>query len=236
MIAGALARLLQSRGVDVGVMKPIETGCGRHRSLGAEEGDAQLIADDASYLKRAARVCDPIEEIVPYQFTDPIAPWPASIREGKTIEMKKILTQYTSLRKKHSIMIVEGAGGIMVPITKDQDMLHLILQLKLPVLLVARLGLGTINPIRLTIEYGKKHGISFVGIILNQTERVKQLADKTNPDVLRELTDVPIIGSFPYIKNFDHAEKKIAYSKEILMRRKPMRDWVFDFLGGSEVV
>lgn len=198
-IAGALARGLRADGIDVGVMKPIETGVstpGRNRQPVGLSG-----ADDASYLKRAAGVSDPIELISPYRFRYPLAPWPASIKEGKKIEIKKILTAYKKLAEKHSFMIVEGAGGLLVPITEHLDVVDLILAMKLPVLLVARAGLGTLNHTRLTIEYGKNRGILFVGIILNQAQPQKTLADQSNPLILSHKIDVPIIGSVPYVKH-----------------------------------
>ena len=203
MIAGALARLLQSFGMPVGVMKPIETGCG-----------AKRIPQDAVYLKKAAKVTDALSEIAPYCFCDPIAPWPASLREEKKIELTTILTQYESLLKKHSFMIVEGAGGLRVPITENKDMLHLISEMNLPVLLVAKSGLGTLNHIRLTIEAGRQHGIFFAGIILNQTKRYQTLADQTNPSILERCVDVPMIGTFPCLKEGDPTEKKSRTQKK----------------------
>lgn len=189
-IAGALARGLRADGIDVGVMKPIETGCG-----------SRLIPADAVYLKKKAGVSDSLEAIVPYRFRYPLAPWPASIKERKRINIKRILSAYKKLREKHSFMIVEGAGGLLVPITEHLDIVDLILAMKLPVLLVARTGLGTLNHTRLTIEYGKQRGILFAGIILNQAQPQQTLADKSNPLILSNKVDVPIIGSVPYVKN-----------------------------------
>ncbi|MEK7702451.1 MAG: dethiobiotin synthase [Nitrospirota bacterium] len=225
MIAGALARMLQSRGINVGVMKPIETGCGK-----------RVIPKDAVYLKKAAKVDDAFFEVAPYCFCDPIAPWPASLREKRKISMRKIVTQYRSLQKKHSIMIVEGAGGLLVPITENKDMLDLMLEMNLPVLLVARAGLGTLNHIRLTVEYGKQHGIVFAGVILNQTKQSQTLADKTNPGILEKKIDVPIIGSFPYLKISSRSEKKIVDSKEILIKKTRVQDCVFNLFGLPELL
>ena len=100
-------------------------------------------------------------------------------------------------------MIVEGVGGLLVPITEQMDVVDLILKMNLPVLLVARAGLGTLNHTRLTLEYGRARGISFIGIILNQAQPIRTLADKSNPRILAKKTDIPIIGQFPYVKNLD---------------------------------
>jgi dethiobiotin synthetase len=94
-IAGALACQLRSEGIDVGVMKPIETGCGSKR-----------MPADAVYLKKAAMSTDSLELITPYRFRIPLAPWPASIKEKKKIEIKKILAAYEQLCARHAFMIV----------------------------------------------------------------------------------------------------------------------------------
>jgi dethiobiotin synthetase len=189
-IAGALASGLRAEGVDVGVMKPIETGCG-----------PKMIPQDGIYLKKMASVTDSLEAIVPYRFRDPIAPWPASIKARKKIAIEKILTTYEKLCAKHSFMIVEGVGGLLVPITEQIDVADLILAMNLPTLLVARAGLGTLNHTRLTLEYGQNRGILFSGIVLNQAEPLQTIADKTNPDILSKKTNVPIIGRVPYVKS-----------------------------------
>ncbi len=207
LIAGALARLLRSMGLNVGVMKPIETGCLMRQG--------KLIPQDASYLKRAARAIDPIEAIVPYRFWEPIAPWPASIREKQKIEIKKIVAAYKRLEKEHAFMIVEGVGGLRVPITEKTEVIHLIQRLDLPVLLVARSGLGTLNHTLLTIQYGQERGLQFLGVILNATQSAKTLADKTNRSVLSKKIDVPFIESFPYIKNIKKTDR-ITFSTTIL--------------------
>ena len=247
MIAGAIARLLQSVGVDVGVMKPIETGRQRPSAGGpsaggltpfqaVEEGERkreQLIPDDASYLKLAAMVRDPITQIRPYRFRDPIAPWPASIRERRPIQVKKIISAYEKLQKNHSFVIIEGIGGLLVPITADFDLIHLIQAMSLPVLLVARSGLGTLNHTLLTIQHGERHGILFRGIILNQTQSVCTLADETNRTVLAKKTKIPLLGPVPFIKNWQKTDSGIEQAKAILFRNKPIRDWILGSVGNS---
>ncbi len=208
-ISGAIARLLQSSGVDVGVMKPIETDCRANR------------LSDASYLKMAARVDDSIEQITPYRFSDPLAPWPASMRERRPIRMSKIITAYKQLEKKHSFVIVEGAGGLLVPITAQIDVLDLIVTLSLPTLLVARLGLGTLNHTLLTIRHGEANRINFRGIILNQTQPTLTIADQTNKAILAKKTKVPIFGPFPYMEDCSLIDAGIERSKVALSKIKP---------------
>ena len=208
LIAGALARLLYASGVNVGVMKPIETGCSKRFG--------RLIPQDACYLKKAARVNDALELINPYRFKDPIAPWPASIREGRKIQIRKILAAYNRLKRRHSFLIVEGVGGLRVPLTKTTDVVDLIKALALPVLLVARSGLGTLNHTLLSLKEGQAHGIQFLGIILNETQSEKTLADQTNRSVLSQRTSLPLLGPFPYIRDFKKTDEGIELSRKRL--------------------
>ncbi|HEY5600127.1 MAG TPA: dethiobiotin synthase [Candidatus Manganitrophaceae bacterium] len=220
VIAGAIARFLVSQGVDVGVMKPIETGCRRR--------GGKLIPADGSYLRAAARVEDPLGLITPYPYQYPLAPWVASIREKRRIHFKKIRSAYEQLRRAHSFLIVEGVGGLLVPLTAKSDLLDLILFLELPVLLVARSGLGTINHTLLTIQYGSQQGLQFQGILLNRTTPQETLADKTNPETLRRRTGLPLLGCFPYFEKKGSREENIERSKSLFMkrRRREGRDFI----------
>ena len=210
LIAGALARTLQSTGVNIGVMKPVETGCPMRRG--------ELMPQDACYLKKAAKIIDPLESITPYRFRDPIAPWPAAIRAGEKIDIRKISAAYKRLQKRHSFLVVEGVGGLIVPLSARMDVIHLIQALALPTLLVARSGLGTLNHTLLSLQYGQEHGIRFAGVILNETASMTTLADQTNPQVLAQKTTVPIWGPFPYITHLERTECGIEQSKTILSR------------------
>ena len=104
----------------------------------------------------------------------------------------------------------------MVPLTQRFDLIDLILLLDLPVLLVARSGLGTLNHTLLTLRYGSEQGLRFLGVVLNQNRPRKTLADQTNLETLRERTDVSLLGGFPYFKKAGIREKNIERSKELL--------------------
>jgi dethiobiotin synthetase len=206
VIAGAIARILSSEGIDVGVMKPFESGCRQ-----TKEG---LIPADAAYLKRSACSEDPLGLITPYSFKEPLAPYPASIRAKEKIDLSRVLKAFHQLQKRHSFLIVEGVGGLMVPLTARKDLLSLILLLKLPVLLVARSGLGTLNHTLLTLGYGCEHGASFAGVILNRTDPKKELSEESNLEILKKRTDLPILGPLPYLGEKDSIEKRIEQSRK----------------------
>jgi dethiobiotin synthetase len=226
VIAGAIARALSSEGVDVGVMKPIETGCRR--------GKGGLVPADGIYLKAAARSTDSIGSVTPYRYRDPLAPYAASLREKKKVHLGNIVKAYDRLRRQRSFLIVEGVGGLMVPLTNTLDLIDLILLLDLPVLLVGRSGLGTLNHTLLTLRFGSEHGVRFIGIILNQLSPGKTLADKTNPEVLEGRINVPLAGPFPYFKKTGIREKDIERSKTLFMNDLLMKEMVFNWMRSGE--
>lgn len=223
VIAGAIARALSSYGVDVGVMKPIETGC--------RQSKGELIPADGMYLKGAACLNDPIGSITPYSFREPLAPYTASIRDKKKIHLETILKAYDRLRRRHSFLVVEGVGGLIVPLTRNVDLLDLILLLDLPVLLIARSGLGTLNHTLLTLRYGLEHRIRFAGVVLNQASPKKTLSDETNAEVLSERITVPLAGPLPYFRKTGIQEKDIERSKKLLMGNPLLKEMVLNWVG-----
>lgn len=210
VVAGAIARILSSEGIDVGVMKPFESGC--------RQAGRGLIPRDAAYLKQSARSDDPLQLITPYPFKAPLAPYAASIRAKKKIDFARIHKAFHHLQKRHSFLIVEGVGGFMVPLTARKDLPGLIRLLNLPVLLVARSGLGTLNHTLLTLRYGTGLGVSFAGVILNRTAPKKDLSEKSNLEILKKRAGLPIIGPLPYLGKKETIEKKIEHSRKILSR------------------
>ena len=115
IISGGLAAALKASGVDVGVMKPIATG-GQLSGPCHREGRAKVISEDAIFLKHAAQVDDALELINPICLHHPLAPSVASKMEGVPIDLPKIEAAFDSLCKAHEFVIVEGVGGLAVPI------------------------------------------------------------------------------------------------------------------------
>lgn len=221
VIAGAIARFLSSQGVDVGVMKPIETGCRKMKG--------RLLPADGAYLKDAARSTDAIRTITPCTYSAPLAPYAASLLEKKKVHLNAIVKTYDRLRRQHPFLIVEGVGGLMVPLTVHLDLLDLILLFDLPVLLVARSGLGTLNHTLLTLRYGSDHHVRFIGVILNQTLPEKELAEESNPEILSGRINVPLTG-FPYFKKSGSRERDIKRSEALLMKNLLMKEMVLGWV------
>ncbi|HXV28180.1 MAG TPA: dethiobiotin synthase, partial [bacterium] len=135
VVAAGLALALKERGMKVGVMKPVATGC-----LGA---NGSLVSEDAVYLWEAAENEYPALTN-PLRLRNPLAPHVAATLEKKEIDIKKIHDAYRELQKHYDFLIVEGIGGLFVPITKDYYVSHLIREMRLPLVIVARSGLGSI--------------------------------------------------------------------------------------------
>ncbi len=190
-LSAGIAAALVRRRIDVGVMKPAETGC-RMR-------DGKLVPRDALLLMKSARVRDPLSLVNPYRFREPLAPAVAAECEGKTIDPERIYRAYQTLCNRHDYMIVEGAGGILVPLSGRYTFLDLAKKLGLPVLIVARPGLGTINHTLLTIAALKARSISIAGIVINYaSDRKAGLAEKTSPAMIEKISGIRIKGIMPY--------------------------------------
>jgi dethiobiotin synthetase len=192
--AGGIAGALRRRGVNVGVIKPIETG-------GPDPGGS-LEGADAGFLSRLAEVDDAPALISPIQLREPAAPLVAAEHEGATIRLETIHQAIGALAARRSFLIVEGAGGLAVPITRDYLMLDLARDLGFPVLIVGHAGLGTINHTVLSDFYARAHGLAIAGILLNNPEPpAGTLAEKTNAAVIARMIPGPLLGCLPFLED-----------------------------------
>jgi dethiobiotin synthetase len=192
LVSGGLAACLRLRGFSVGVMKPAESGCPRRGGT--------LVPRDGSFLKYVASCSEPLERIVPYRLAHPLAPGVAAHLEGVDIDCALIHEICKEFLSRYQITIVEGAGGILVPLTKDLFVADLIKRLAIPVLIVTRRDLGTINHTLLTLNYLRHAGITVIGWVMNYQSATRNIAIRTNPQILEAYTDVPRLGLIPYKK------------------------------------
>jgi dethiobiotin synthetase len=190
LVAVTLAAYLRDIGYRVGVMKPAETGC--------QEIDGQLFPEDAIRLKEASGCDEPLEKICPYRFAEPLAPSIAAERAGVKIDVDHLLELYEEIRAKHDITLVEGAGGLMVPLLPSYTYADFARVLKLPVLVVAANKLGAINHLLLTLEHASCKGLSVLGYVLNRVTNENSLAADTNREVLSSLTGVQCLAELPF--------------------------------------
>ncbi len=190
-ISTLIIKSLLNLGIKAGYFKPVETGC-------------DPFCEDA--LKLSKITGQSIEESVLYQFKFPVAPYVAQIEENKKISIEKILEKIKYLSKKYEFLIVEGAGGIMVPITEEKGKIITYLDLinltKMPVLVVSRANLGTINHTVLTVKALKDTDVQIKGIVLNRASKNPDLAEKKNPQVISRMTGIKHI--FKVYENQDN--------------------------------
>lgn len=202
LVACGLAALLKECGYHVGVMKPAETGCA--------ERDGQLFPQDAYFIKEASGCSEPLEKICPYRLRDPLAPSIAAEREGVKIDISLLEKIYGEISSAHDITLVEGAGGLLVPILPSFTYTDLARLLKLPLLVVATNRLGVINHLLLTLEHASCRGLRVLGYVFNHLDDQPSLAADTNQEVLFSLTVVPYLGEIPYIENLDAKRASLA--------------------------
>lgn len=201
VVCGALAGALKDRKISVGVMKPFASGSWA----------------DTRLLKRCAQVHDSLSQITPFYFKYPLAPLVSLRLEKRSIKLKKLRDYYKQLAGRYELTLVEGIGGALVPVTRDFDALHIPQVLKLPVVVVARLSLGTLNHTLMTIREIRRRKLKLKGVILNAIpQKTKGLAERTNPKVLKELGKTPILGTLPYLneKYFRHPESLAQVAKK----------------------
>lgn len=185
LVACALVRGLRNRGVDAGAMKPVETGVGAAGPL------------DALALRRAAGDADPLEDVCPLRYALPAAPTVAASADGRDVEVWAISRAYERLAVRHECVIVEGAGGLLVPVTEQLSMADLARELELPVLVVARAALGTINHTLLTLEVAVARGLSVAGVVVSHADGVLSGADAANLQALRDSLGPALVGEIP---------------------------------------
>ena len=177
-------------------MKPIETGVDSKCSSAANS--------DALFLMECGKLKDDLSKVSPIRLKSPASPYQAAKIENLSIQTETILSAYQALAEKHDWMLVEGLGGVRVPITRDYEVLDLIRDLGLPAVIVARYQVGTLNHTLLTVNALKQNDIPIKGIIFNQTgPEALDAIEQAQPQLIAELTEVPVLGEFPYIKKLD---------------------------------
>ena len=194
LIAAGLVAVLKDQGVDVGVMKPLESG--------APSFESAPIPQDALYLKEIAGVHDDLDLINPYCFQAPLAPGVAAEKEGVQIDLQRIEVQYEELKGRHQFMVVEGVGGLLVPVAQGVLLPELIKLLGLPLILVARSSLGTINHTLLSLFYCQQEGLEVAGVIMSKSTPDTDPSEASNAQVVTQLSAVPLLGSFPYLRDY----------------------------------
>jgi dethiobiotin synthetase len=200
-LSTVLLALLRRRGLNVAAMKPVETGV-----------KADDPASDAMRLRDAAGSTDPIELIRPILLAEPLAPWVARMRSGGSVDLNALDSAFAQLEEGREAILVEGAGGLLVPITRDLAYDGLFVQWGLDLIVVAGNRLGTINHTLLTVRAAHDAGLRVRGVILNALgPEPGGIAERTNLEALAELLEPVPVLPFPWIRK----DRPLDYAVDI---------------------
>jgi dethiobiotin synthetase len=193
VVAAALLCALRADGVDAVPMKPVETGC---------DPEDDGMSSDLGFCLRAAGLEPDDEELrwmAPYRFAPACSPHLAAERAGMRVSISKIADSCGRLSAAHDVVIVEGAGGILVPLDRSSTMLDLMTTLGLPVILVSRPGLGTINHTLLSLRQLEDAKLETAGVVFCETASAPHgFIEEDNRRTIEEMGGVAVLGNLPF--------------------------------------
>ena len=189
MVAAGIARYLRERAGRVGVLKPVTSG--------AVERGGTLVSEDAELLRWAAQCEAPLSDIAPYILREPIAPSEAARRDGVMVRFERIRESFDRMASFHDFLLVEGAGGLLVPLGPDLLVADLAKRLGMPLLIVARPDLGTVNHTLMTCECARARGIKVLGIVINGFPEIPGSAESYAPRLIEDLSGEAVLAVFP---------------------------------------
>ena len=188
VVAGAIAAAIKAQGLDVGVMKPISTG--------ASEIDGKLVSKDARYLKKIIGGTDADELVNPIRLKPALAPTMAAAESGIAIDIDKVWKAFEELKEKHEFMVIEGIGGLMVPVDDKLLVADMALKMDMALVIASKHSLGAINHTLLTVECAKSRNLRVKGIVINMLKDGKDFAGE-----IEKYSSVPILGTIPFKEN-----------------------------------
>jgi len=194
LVACALLHAFAERNLRVVGMKPV--------AAGAELQDGRLVNDDVKALNQAGNVAAPHELVNPYCFRPPIAPHIAAAEAGIVIELERVMHAYRRLAATADCVVVEGAGGFLVPLSPHRDTSDLAVELGLPLILVVGMRLGCLNHALLTEAAIRSAGLRLAGWVANHIDAQMTRSDE-NVAVLRTRLHAPLLARIPYGESTD---------------------------------
>ncbi|MEB1808736.1 MAG: dethiobiotin synthase [Bacillaceae bacterium] len=194
IVTGLISTALNKRGTNTIPYKPVQSG--------AFYREKQLYAPDVETYEKMNNKTFPQSST--YLLEAPVSPHLAALWDNVTIKQDQINTDFLNLSSACDCILVEGAGGVAVPIIDENYCVSdLMKDLKLPVIIVARAGLGTINHTTLTTQYIRQLGLPITGIIMNGFEDSEKQAQQENVKMIEKMTKVPVIGQLPFVQNIE---------------------------------
>ena len=192
-VTAGIVKNLLDMGINVGVMKPFASGYKKQ---------SKYLSHDVKILMKYSNSHDPVNLVNPYFFEIPTSPYDASKLLGEKINLQDIIDAYENLLSIHDLVIVEGIGGLMTPITKDYFVSNLISELDINTIVVTDSKIGAVNHTLLTNEHCKQMGIKLNGFVINQTEPTGYELSNLKRQI-NELTNQTVHCTIPYHENFD---------------------------------
>ncbi|MCK5232683.1 MAG: dethiobiotin synthase [Desulfobulbaceae bacterium] len=205
---GLFLAFLKERGIDAGYQKWVSTG-------------GEVPADLAHVMQVAGMRPDPAELDlqVPFRFSFPASPHLAAEMEGREVGSETIIRRFCDMSQKHKVLVVEGAGGLLVPLRRDLLLADLLARLKPPTLIVAGSGLGTLNHTLLTLEAMRNRGIPIFGIVFSDTtEDEDPVLIRDNMRTIAEIGRVTVFGRMERISDLDEAKAAFLPIGEAVLR------------------
>lgn len=187
VVAAALIGLLRQRGATVAAMKPVETGV---------ETD---VGTDAERLRDAAGQSDPTSDVNPVRYREPLAPYVAAERSHSAVDLSQLDAAVERLSRGRDALVVEGAGGLLVPLSRNASYADLFARWRLATIVVAANRLGAINHVLLTVQAARVAGLELRGVVLNAVTPAHDLAATTNPAAVTALLESVPVLTFPWV-------------------------------------
>ena len=184
VVAASVCAALAARGERVAAFKPVVTG------LDDEPGE---FGHDHELLASAANAGQAPEDVAPYRFGPPLSPHFAAELAGERIEPAQLL----DAARAHELLVCEGVGGLLVPITTGYLVRDLAIDLELPVVVAARTGLGTINHTLLSVEAARTAGLTVAGVVMTPWPAEPARIERSNRETIERLAGVPVTGLPP---------------------------------------
>jgi dethiobiotin synthetase len=208
IVTACLLTINHQRGIETGVMKPIETGVDQACSSEANS--------DAKFLLTVSGNQDSLEQVCPIRLKPTASPLQAARITDQALDINLILESFGRLQAKYNHILVEGIGGLLVPLTANYSVSNLIKDMSLPLIIVSRFSLGTINHTLLTVRAAQEAGIKIAGIILNHSEnRPLDEIGLGQASLIQELSNVPILGECPFIDSISAEQFNSKLEKRI---------------------
>lgn len=208
VVTAILGLAYQEKGINVGYFKPVQSG--------ATCKNGKLIPPDAEFCRQMLNLDIPAEQLCGYIFEPPVSPHLAAKWARMQIDPAYIKARYDLLAKQYETLLVEGTGGLLVPLAENYFIRELVKALHLPLIIVARPGLGTLNHTLLTLECARQSGIKIAGVIINRAPTIHDPVVENNIETIAKMGKTKILAVIPDLPSLERqALSTIAQQSEL---------------------